>query len=148
MFFQKSILLECKRFYLVLFKFSLCLLSISHLDTFLKWKFRYSLSFIYVFFLNVVYNSVLSAKFMILSVVLFCKLLMQTRKNKGPETEPCGTPVSTFSKVDVYPAKSTNCFYFSEIRFHKFKHCFPYFRNILTCLIIFFVYTVTCLTKI
>ena len=96
--------------YLVLFKFSLSLLSINHLDTFFNWELRYSLSFLYVFFLNVVYNSVSSAKFMTFSVVLFCKLLMYTRKNKGPKTKPCGTPVSMFSQVDVYPEKSINCF--------------------------------------
>ena len=44
------------------------------------------------------------------SVVLFCKLLMYTGNNKGPNMEPCGTPASILSQVDVYPAKSTNCF--------------------------------------
>ena len=110
MFFQISFLLEWKSMYLVLFKFSLSLLSQNHFDTSFNWEFKYSLYFFYVFFLNVVYKSVSSAKFMTFSVVLFCKLLMYTRKNKGPKTEPCGTPVSTFSQVDVYPAKSINCF--------------------------------------
>ena len=48
-----------------------------------------------------VYKSLLSAKFMTFSVVLFCELSMYKIKNNGPKTEPCGTPALTLSQVDV-----------------------------------------------
>ena len=54
-------------------------------------------------------NSVVSSAYMIILNVSVheVKSLMYTEKRKGPNTEPCGTPVLTSSISDVEPLKST-----------------------------------------
>ena len=54
-------------------------------------------------------NSVASSAYMIIFNVSVHdgKSLMYTEKRKGPNTEPCGTPVLISSVSDVEPLKST-----------------------------------------
>ena len=54
----------------------------------------------YVFLLIVLYSKVLSKKFKIFKLVLFCKSLMCIRNKRSPRTEPCNNSSSILSHVD------------------------------------------------
>ena len=95
--------------HLFLSTYNLSLYKISQSKTLLTSK-KKALSCTHVFCLKVVDSNVSSTKFRAFKLVLFCMSFTCFKNNRGPKTEPYGTPISTFSQVETNPLKLINCF--------------------------------------
>jgi len=68
---------------------------------------------------NLVYNLVSSTKFNILQRIDLSMSLMYIINNSGPNTDPCGTPLTTARQSDICPPSTTLCCLpFSQLSIH------------------------------
>ena len=74
-----------------------------------------------------------SAHFSTLLVILSSKSLIYIyiKNNKGPNTDPCGTPLKTYFLIETSPSTTTRCLLQSAIVLSS-RICHPLFHELLS----------------